>query len=180
MIWPSLPYLSAGFLVVTPLVGCDGTEARLGGAGSVRDAAVSTVEASRALTFRGASQAVIEPGRVGAAEGSRPLLEVTGLVPSSVVTYVRHGDPATVTFDRLPDGSFRIVGREELGEARERVTVSAHVSEVGAHSFADGSTTTVTVRFEQAHPLMRPGMAAVVELSLRSDDGAERTRAAKP
>ncbi len=177
MIRPSLPYLSAGFLVVAPLVACDGTEARLGGAGSVRDA---TVEASRALTFRGASQAVIEPGRAGASEGSRPALEVTGLVPSSVVTYVRHGDPATVTFDRLPDGSFRIVGREELGEARERVTVSAHVSDVGARSFADGSTTTVTVRFEQADPLMRPGMAAVVELSLRSDARAERTRAAKP
>lgn len=180
MIRPSLPYLSAGFLVVTLLLGCDRTEARLGGAGSVRDAAVSTVEASRVLTFRGSSQFVIEPSRAEASEGSRPLLEVTGLVPSSVVTYVRHGDPATVTFERLPDGSFRIVGREERGEARERITVSAHVSEVGAHSLADGSTTTVTVRFEQADPLMRPGMAAVVELSLRSDDGAERTRAEKP
>ena len=164
--------LSASLLVIPLLQACDDKETPEGAVGPVRYARVFAVGDSQIHAFFGSSQAVLEQettdvtaGPLGAAMVSGQL-EVTVLVPRSLVPYIAVDRQARVAFDRLTDGSYRIVGREEPGRKRERVTLGATVEEVDSYRSADGSMSTVTVRFQPQDRMMRPGMAAEVKLEV--------------
>ena len=87
--------------------------------------------------------------------GSR--VEVRVAVPEMLITGVRAGDDVIVTFDALPDRSFR-----------------GTVTEVGVTSTDFATTFPVTVRVDEETPEIRSGMAAVVGFRFVSSKSGPR------
>lgn len=81
------------------------------------------------------------------ASGSRPEVRVT--VPEVLIEQIEKGQPVSVSFDAIPDRSF-----------------PAEVAEVGVAATGTGTTFDVTVRFSEAEPTLRSGLAASVTFSL--------------
>lgn len=78
--------------------------------------------------------------------GEIPEVEVA--IPENLISGIQVGDDVTVTLDAIADRRF-----------------PATISEVGAAATAGGATFPVTVRFDEADPAIRPGMAASATFS---------------
>ncbi len=87
--------------------------------------------------------------------GSRPEVEVA--MPGVLISEVREGDTAEVSFDALPGASY-----------------PAAVTEVGVAATGAGATFPVTVRLTADDSSVRSGMAASVTFRFESGDGEER------
>jgi membrane fusion protein, multidrug efflux system len=81
------------------------------------------------------------------ASGSRPEVRVT--MPEVLIERIKKGQPVSVSLDAIPDRSF-----------------PAEVAEVGVAATGTGTTFDVTVRFTEAEPTLRSGLAAEVTFSL--------------
>ena len=86
--------------------------------------------------------------------GSRPEVEVA--MPGVLISQVREGDSAEVTFNALPGASYPAV-----------------ITEVGVAATSAGATFPVTVRLTADDSSVRSGMAANVRLRFESGDGGE-------
>ena len=97
----------------------------------------------------------IQPGQTVAllASGSRPEVEVA--VPEALISQVREGDAAEVTFDALPGAVFPAV-----------------VTEVGVAMTGNASAFLVTVLLEVSDGAIRSGMAATVTLRFGPHNGS--------
>lgn len=97
----------------------------------------------------------IQPGQTVAllASGSRPEVEVA--VPEALISQVREGDAAEVTFDALPGATFPAV-----------------VTEVGVAMTGNASAFLVTVLLEVSDGAIRSGMAATVTLRFGPHNGS--------
>ena len=84
-------------------------------------------------------------------------IEVKFSIPELLITQMKEGDKATVSFDAVPDKEF-----------------SATVTEVGVTATSAGSTYPVTVQLDQQEDAIRPGMAATVAYRFESKDERER------
>lgn len=84
-------------------------------------------------------------------------LEVETNIPEVLISDIKEGDPATVTFDAFPDKKFE-----------------ATISEVGVASTGQGSTYPVTALLKKQDPALRPGMAGKIAIRFSSGDGRER------
>ncbi len=87
--------------------------------------------------------------------GGRP--EVSVSVPEVLISQVRPGGPATVTFDAIPGRRLRAV-----------------VTEVGVASTGFATTFPVTVTLEEGADEVRPGMAAEVAFTFETAGTVER------
>ncbi len=87
--------------------------------------------------------------------GSRPEVEVA--MPGVLISEVREGATAEVTFDALPGASF-----------------PAAITEVGVAATGAGATYPVTVRLTADDSSVRSGLAATVTFRFESGDGEER------
>lgn len=87
--------------------------------------------------------------------GSRPEVEVA--MPEVLISQVKEGDAAEVTFDALPGTSF-----------------PAAITEVGVAATGAGATYPVTVQLTAGDSSVRSGMAATVTFRFESGGGAER------
>ncbi len=87
--------------------------------------------------------------------GSRPEVEVA--MPGVLISEVRDGDAAEVTFDALPGASY-----------------PAAITEVGVAATGAGATYPVTVRLTAGDSSVRSGMAATVTFRFESGDDQER------
>ncbi len=83
--------------------------------------------------------------------------EVKLAIPENVIASIHEGMQGSVRFPALPDKEFPVV-----------------VTEVGVAVTGAMSTYPVTVRLEQAHPAIRPGMAAAVSFRFGEKDAARR------
>ena len=84
-------------------------------------------------------------------------IEVKFSIPELLITQIKEGDKATVSFDALPD--------KEL---------SATITEVGVTAISAGTTYPVTVQLDTQEDAIRPGMAATVAYRFESKDERER------
>jgi multidrug efflux system membrane fusion protein len=84
-------------------------------------------------------------------------IEVKFSIPELLITQIKEGDKAIVSFDALPD--------KEL---------SATVTEVGIAAISAGATYPVTVQLDKQENAIRPGMAATVAYRFESKDERER------
>jgi multidrug efflux system membrane fusion protein len=84
-------------------------------------------------------------------------IEVKFSIPELLITQIKEGDKAMVSFDALPD--------KEL---------SATVTEVGIAAISAGATYPVTVQLDKQENAIRPGMAATVAYRFESKDERER------
>ena len=84
-------------------------------------------------------------------------IEVKFSIPELLITQIKEGNKATVSFDALPD--------KEL---------SATVIEVGIASISTGTTYPVTVQLDQQEDAILSGMAATVAYRFESKDERER------
>lgn len=89
------------------------------------------------------------------ASGARPEVEVA--MPGALISQLREGDAAEVTFDALPGASYPAV-----------------ITEVGVAATGAGATFPVTVQLSGADSSVRSGLAADVRFRFASGNGEER------
>ena len=99
----------------------------------------------------------VQPGQTIVQLSAGELPEVKVAVPEILISGIRKGSSARVTFDAMKGKEFEAV-----------------VFEVGVAPDQGATTYPVTVRMRQADPNIRPGLAAEVEFTFQATDTRER------